>query len=90
MSDWKWDGRYPVRARIIDAAGQPLPIPIEGVVCATPDASKPHIGREGLAEEVEGGSPWGMDIRITLDDGGVIFGYECWWEPIGPAGEAPR
>jgi hypothetical protein len=21
------------------------------------------------------------NVRITLDDGFVIWGYECWWEP---------
>lgn len=69
-----WDGTYPVRARIIDAAGKEL---APGVKAATPDTSLPHIGKEGIAIE-EG--PW--TVRIDLDDGSKIYGHECWWTPL--------
>ena len=36
----------------------------------------PHIGKEGLAEEVD------ENVRITLDDGTILWGYDCWWEAI--------
>ena len=72
--------KYPVRARIIDAAGEPIPFPAPlGIVCATPAASLPHIGKEGLAELVRG------LVRITLDDGGIIWGHDCWWQPLAQA-----
>lgn len=78
VSDWPetTKGRklvnYPTRARIIDVTG----VVWNGLALATPVVSNPHIGKEGLAEEVEDG------VRITLDDGNIIYGYECWWEPI--------
>jgi hypothetical protein len=62
-----------VRARIIDAAGTEV---LPGIIAATPEVSRPMIGREGLAELVND------RVRITLDGGGVIWGHECWWEPI--------
>lgn len=49
-----------------------------GVVTKTPAASKPHIGKTGLAEMMDDG--W--TVRITLDDDTVIYGSQCWWEPI--------
>jgi len=48
-----------------------------GLVRKTPDVSKPHIGKEGLAEQVSE-----FIIRMTLDDGTILMGYECWWETI--------
>ena len=42
----------------------------------TPDVSKPHIGKLGKAELIDD------EVRITLDDGNIIWGYECWWIPI--------
>lgn len=65
---------YPVRCKIIDVVGVEVLPGIEGL---TPEVSKPHIGKEGLAEDT------GDNTRITLDDGTIIWGYECWWEPIG-------
>ena len=65
---------YPTRCGIIDVTG------IEVFPCVlgkTPDVSRPHIGKQGLAEKVDGSS-----VKITLDDGTIIYGYECWWEPI--------
>lgn len=71
---------YPTRCRIIDIEGMALG---DGWVAKTPDVSKPKVGKEGLAELVANpDSPFGEDVRITLDDGSIIWGYECWWEPI--------
>ena len=65
--------KYPVRCTIIDVTGMEVFPGIEG---NTPDVSKCHIGKEGLAEKVPEG------VRITLDDGSILFGYECWWTPL--------
>ena len=65
--------KYPCRCKIIDISGELL---APGIVAATPDISKQHIGKLGLAESVD------EYVRITLDDGNIIYGYECWWTPI--------
>ena len=49
---------------------------IPGVMGRTPTVSKPHIGKYGLIEED------GDTVKITLDDGTILRGYECWWKPI--------
>lgn len=67
--------KYPVRCRIVDADGQVL---APGLIACTPDISRPHIGKEGIAERI----PHGAGIKITLDDGTILFGSQCWWEPI--------
>lgn len=64
---------YPVRCRIVDVDGELF---YPGLVKCTPEESVPHIGKEGLAEEV------GQDVRITLDDGIVLWGWQCWWVPL--------
>ena len=74
------DIQYPTCCEIIDADGDPL---TPGFVCRTPEVSRPHIGKHGLAEEIaDPDSLFGFTIRITLDDGAVLYGYECWWKPI--------
>ena len=65
---------YPTRCRIIDVDGEEFS---PGIIRKTPDVSKPHIGKYGLAEKIDI-----LNVRITLDDGTVLFGYECWWEPL--------
>jgi hypothetical protein len=66
--------KYPTRCRIVDIAGQDLG---DGFIAATPNASIPYIGMEGLAELID---DW--NVRITLANGVIIHGYECWWETI--------
>lgn len=66
--------RYPVRCRIVDVTGQEVIYGIEG---RTPEISKPHVGKEGLAEKLQDES-----VRITLDDGTILTGWDCWWEPL--------
>lgn len=72
-----WNHTYPVRCRIIDVTGKFL----GAVPIATPEESIPYIGQEGLAE-IDDSMPPVSFVRITLDNGHIIFGHECWWEPI--------
>jgi len=65
---------YPVRCQIVDVAGQEV---FPGIVGKTPDISKPHVGEYGLAEKLPDGN-----VKITLDNGDVLMGYECWWQPV--------
>ncbi|MDO9527621.1 MAG: hypothetical protein Q7J27_00505 [Syntrophales bacterium] len=62
---------YPLRAKIVDMCG--LEYKVGKYLANTPEESKPHIGKEGLAEKIDG------RVRITLDDGNVIYGDKCWW-----------
>lgn len=39
-----------------------------------------HIGKEGTIIALVG--DW-VSPKIELDDGSIVYGYECWWEPIG-------
>ncbi len=66
--------QYPIRCRIVDPAGE---IFLPGLIAKTPPISKPHVGKVGLAEYTED-----CNVRITLDDGTILMGYECWWESI--------
>jgi hypothetical protein len=66
--------KYPTRCRIVDVEGEEV---ASGIIAKTPDISKPHIGKEGLAERISD-----LTVRIVLDDGTILMGYECWWEPI--------
>lgn len=66
--------KYPTRCQIVDVTGQEIFSGIEG---NTPNVSKPHVGKYGLAELFDDGS-----VRISLDDGNVLMGYECWWKSI--------
>ena len=63
---------YQVRCRIIDVDG----IQQGRFVLKTPDESRPHIGKLGTAFKED----W--TVKITLDDGTILYGYECWWEPV--------
>ena len=72
MSKINFNG-YPVRCRIIDVEGREI---YPGFTGRTPEVSKPYIVKEGIAEDIDG------LVRITLDNGNIIMGYECWWEPI--------
>ena len=72
---------YPTRCKIISAYGEEV---LPGIITLTPDKSKQHIEKMGLAELVPSNIIEGMteQVRITLDDGMIIWGFECWWEPI--------
>jgi hypothetical protein len=47
-------------------------------MASTPEESIPHIGKEGVADKED--NEW--IVKITLDDGHIIYGYECWWIPL--------
>jgi hypothetical protein len=64
---------YPTRCRIIDVTGQTF----FGLPIRTPDTSRPHVGKEGTAYEDEE-----HGVRLELDDGTVLYGYQCWWEAV--------
>ena len=66
--------KYPTRCRIIDVDGTGHKV--GPFLSRTPEESKPHVGKEGLAEKKAD------MVVITLDDGTKLLGYECWWEPI--------
>lgn len=68
--------KYPCRCRIIDPEGEERAVEGGTVILKTPEVSKPKLGRTGTAHKE------GHTVRIELDDGGVLMGYECWWEPI--------
>lgn len=70
--------KYPCRCRIIDAEGQQIDTPEGTFACKTPDVSRPKIDKTGTAYL----EPDGINVRIKLDDGSELMGYECWWEPI--------
>ena len=63
--------KYPVRCRIIDATGKEF----HGIPMRNPDEAVSHIGKTGTAYESSVG------VTIQLDDGNIIHGYQCWWEP---------
>jgi len=71
--------KYPTRCQIIDVFDGGGGIDSEGRDWhfKTPEISKKHIGKLGLAELIKNGN-----VKITLDDGNIIYGYECWWIPI--------
>lgn len=71
--------QYPVRCKIIDVTGLKKKIRHIEFALNTPEKSKPHVGKEGLAERDPAG------VKITLDDGTIIYGHECWWTPIKEA-----
>ena len=68
---------YPVRCRIVDPTGEPFAL---GMTKRAPSESMPHVGKEGLAEKLI------ENVRITLDDGTILWGYECWWEVAQASG----
>lgn len=76
---------YPTRCRIVDAGGFQLS---DVLAARTPEVSVPHIGKEGWAAmEFDGPLDNTGQVVITLDDGTVLFGYECWWVPLDPTPE---
>ena len=49
-----------------------------------------HEGKEGTitgSEPLSFGSASFSTPVITLDDGVVLKGFECWWEPVVKKGE---
>lgn len=68
--------RYPTRCQIIDVDN--LDYKVGRYTAKTPGGSHAHVGKQGLAEKMGE-----IDVRITLDDGTILMGNECWWIPLG-------
>lgn len=68
--------QYPCRCRIVDPTGDEREVEGHTFVLNAPEVSKPKTGRLGWAHKE------GLTVRIKLDDGSELMGYECWWEPI--------
>ena len=66
---------FPCRCKIVDVEGFEL---LPGIMAKTPDTSRPHVGKEGVAILDDDG----MSVTITLDDGTILYGHECWWEEL--------
>lgn len=64
---------YPTKCRIVDVDGKEV---FPGLIGKTPKESKPFVGQKGLAELIND------RVRITLGNGQILWGEECWWEPI--------
>ena len=62
-----------IRCRIVDPKGREV---FPGYKAFAPARSMLHIGKEGFADDEFN------RVRITLDDGTIIYGDECWWEKI--------
>ena len=72
--------KYPTRCEIIDVSGSTMLSMVGEIYLKTPKESKPHIGKQGLAEEIEVDQI--THVKITLDDNTILWGYECWWKPV--------
>lgn len=72
--------QYPCRCRITDPEGEVVAEDAthEAIALANPSVAVPKLGRTGWAHK----EPDGVNVRIKLDDGSELMGYECWWEPI--------
>jgi hypothetical protein len=68
-----------VRVRVEDATGQSF----FGLPTANPAVAVPNLGKTGWCEQNAFCPELGRNNpRITLDDGAVIWGYQCWWTEI--------
>ncbi len=72
--------KYPTRCRIVDPEGEKVfeNETHEAIALQNPSKAVPKLGRTGMAHL----QPDGVNVRIELDDGSELMGYECWWEPI--------
>ncbi len=77
--DLQWGGDGRLRVRIVQAEGQPLDA---GFVAADPPKAQANMRKEGWCEVDAPHPAFGTNPKITLDDGTVIWGFECWWEPV--------
>jgi hypothetical protein len=77
--------RFPVAVLIIDVDDEHGTVQWNGMSIQTPEPSKPYIGQVGTAERVADPDPeMGIfdTVRITMPDGHVLWGWECWWAPV--------
>lgn len=83
--DFTYDELGRVRVQVESAAGVEV---FPGVIGADPPAAQANMSEYGW---VEWGHPFEDDPafrnpKITLDNGNVIWGYECWWKPVAKDG----
>lgn len=70
-----------VRVKVVQAEGEEVR---PGLIAQDPDAAKPHFEKLGWCE-INAVHPIGIsNPKITLDDGTVLWGMECWWEFVKP------
>lgn len=77
VQEQKRDSYIGLRIRIVKVAGKDIGHGYTGA-----DPHPEHIGKCGtiVGEENAGGGY--TTPRIKLDDGTMLMGTECWWEPI--------
>ena len=68
--------KYPTRCIIVDVEG--TRIGESNFIRKTPDVSRPYVGEKGTAIRTKDDN-----VKITLDCGKILMGYECWWTPLG-------
>ena len=72
------DANDRARVRIVSAAGTEV---VPGIIAADPEVAKPHADKLGwMTEEPADALGGRTNPRIELDDGGILWGYECWWD----------
>lgn len=81
LDDVITDEQGRIRVAITPAAGTVLP---GGFIAVDPAKAQEHMHEVGWCEydapcPLLGGAP---NPKITLDNGDVIWGYECWWSPV--------
>ena len=80
--------RY-IRVRVEDASGGSF----FGVPTRNPDEALPNLGQFGWCDEHAYCPEMGRNNqRIILDNGTVIWGYQCWWSEVEgeSAGAVPK
>lgn len=74
------DEQNRTRVKIVRAAGMEV---VPGTIAADPPKAQPHADELGWMTmepaEALGGRP---NPKITLDNGTVLWGYECWWDYV--------
>lgn len=72
-----------VRVRIVPVSGTEI---APGVVGNDPTPARQNMNKEGWCDETAFCEDLGYsNPKITLDDGTVIWGYQCWWSPVEKA-----
>lgn len=67
-----------IRVKIVQAVGIEV---IPGVVATDPEVSLPHHDKLGWMQESPCEALGGRNNpRIELDNGEIIWGYQCWWD----------
>lgn len=66
----------PVRVKVVSAAGVEV---LPGVIGADPEKAQPHLEKLGWMVEEVHPQLGRKNPKITLDDGSIIWGCECWW-----------